>query len=579
MNRLAWLLTPFPCAAILCLANAFKPAVIDDLAYLWYARQIVETPSQPFGPPPDGFTLIWYDRAQGAFTLLTPMVVPYWLAAGLAIFGENLVLLKLWLFPFCLALTASGYSLLRRFAPGYERPLLAAVVLSPAFMPSLNLMVDVPAAALGLAAVALFATALDAPGRWRSVIGSGILAGLAAQTKYTGLTATATILLYALLYARFRAGLVAAAVSAAIFIGWESYLTQVYGRSHFLLQVEQRRVKPAGDELPVLAELVASLSRKASLVVPLGGVLGGVGAALIPLAAVALRARPRLVRAALALPVLGFALMAAVPEPTAILHRNPQRWREEVSVSTIVVGLNGVLVCGLLMAVVARLGFRGRGRRGRPLVRREQRSWFLIGWLGIELAGYFALSPFAAARRVLGVYVAAAMLVGRLLTLTARSPERRRLGVRACVLSVALGVLFAATDFWDAVAEKETLATCVDWISPPPAGPAAIWFCGHWGLQYYAERAGLKAVHPGESVLNEGDWLIYPESLVRPYSQLIVLECEWAEKVATVEWRDDWPLRTNPEFYDSYQPIRRHEGHRLRVHIFRVKKKFRAQPV
>src|SRR5262249_52368722 len=48
-------------------------------------------------------------------------------------------------------------------------------------------------------------------------------------------------------------------------------------------------------------------------------------------------------------------------------------------------------------------------------------TWFLLLWLGLEVAGYFALSPFAATRRVLGVLVVITLLAGRLASRTRRA--------------------------------------------------------------------------------------------------------------------------------------------------------------
>jgi hypothetical protein len=582
MNKLAALLTPIPCAVLFCLINACKPAVIDDLAYLWYARQIVQTPAEPFGPPPDGFKLIWYDRGQGAFSLLTPMIVPYWLALGLLIIGENLVLLKLWLFPFCLLFTTSVYALLRRFAPGFERPLLALTVFSPAILPSLNLMVDVPALAVGLAAIALFLSGLDDRRTcWGRIVAAGLLAGLAAQTKYTGLTASAVIILAAVLRGRLLAGLAALMLALAVFAGWEAYLAHVYGRSHFLLQLDKQRAALVGQDGAaggIGAQLQSAVERKIGLTVPLVGILGGVAAALIPLFLLALRWRRGWVIATMALIALGFVLMALLPESMAVFYRNSRQIRDEVSVSTIVVGANGILVVLLLAVTIGYLGFRGWSRL-RIRFRGNAVSWFLIGWLIIELGSYFVLSPFAAVRRVLGIYVIATLLAGRLMHLTCRAAERRRLLNPIVGFGIALGLLFAWTDYRDAAVEKRALLDSVAWIRGQPDANRPVWFCGHWGFHYYAEHVGLKPIFPGESMIGEGDWIIYPDTLLRPYGQLVLLEPEWAEKMIVIEWFDSWPLRTNPEFYDSYQPIRHHEGHRLRVTIFRAKKKFPAQPV
>jgi hypothetical protein len=48
-------------------------------------------------------------------------------------------------------------------------------------------------------------------------------------------------------------------------------------------------------------------------------------------------------------------------------------------------------------------------------------------------------------------------------------------------------------------------------IAPETAATrATTWTVGHWGWQYYAERAGLREYDPGASVLRPGDRLIRP---------------------------------------------------------------------
>src|SRR5262249_15125417 len=151
-------------------------------------------------------------------------------------FGERLFLLKLWLFPLALALCFSSWSLLHRFARGTEELGTAMLALSPAILPLFNFMLDVPAVALGLSAVALFVRGCDRA-MWRMVISAGIVAGVAAQTKYTMITLPAIFACYGLLCGRLSFALVSGLVGAAVFAGWEAYLLSTYGMSHFAFHV------------------------------------------------------------------------------------------------------------------------------------------------------------------------------------------------------------------------------------------------------------------------------------------------------------------------------------------------------
>ena len=59
--------------------NLGKPVLVDDTAYLAFARHIATQPLHPYD-----FELLWNEQPQPAMTILAPPVVPYWLAAGIA---------------------------------------------------------------------------------------------------------------------------------------------------------------------------------------------------------------------------------------------------------------------------------------------------------------------------------------------------------------------------------------------------------------------------------------------------------------------------------------------------------------
>ena len=119
MGQLAWKPAykwAWIAAVILTALNGFKPAVVDDTAYLLFARHLSQHPADPYG-----FEIFWNAAPEPAMNVLMPPVLPYWLGLGIAIFGEHLWLLKLWLFPFALILCRSTAWMVARFAPGCNR--------------------------------------------------------------------------------------------------------------------------------------------------------------------------------------------------------------------------------------------------------------------------------------------------------------------------------------------------------------------------------------------------------------------------------------------------------------------------
>lgn len=205
-------------AALLTGLNAVKPLHVDDTTYYFDAAQIAAHPLDPYG-----HVLLYFSDPLPALHVLAPPVLPYWWATALRLFGERPLLWKLWLFPFALLFTASLAGLLRRFAPTTATPLLIALVLSPVFLPSLNLMIDIPALALSLAALALFMRACDGDSPALAVL-AGLTAGMAMQTKYTALLAPPIMLIYALHRGKLRLGLAAALAAGLLFAAWETAL-------------------------------------------------------------------------------------------------------------------------------------------------------------------------------------------------------------------------------------------------------------------------------------------------------------------------------------------------------------------
>jgi hypothetical protein len=538
-------------AAVYTGLNAVKPLQVDDAAYQYFARQFATRPLDPYG-----FAVLWYDHPEPANTVLAPPVLPaYWGAVRAAV-GERPWLWKLALFPWALLFVTGAYALLRRFARGVEMLGTWLLVLSPAFLPSLNLMLDVPALALGLAALNVF---FRAAGRRSYALAAwaGLLAGLAMQTKYTAFLAPGAMLLYALFRRRLRFWAPAALVATQVFVTWELVVALLYGRSHFV-----EALPPSGgrllDKLGVLPFLFSDL--------------GGVAAVgiLIGLAALGLR-RLGLALAA-GLVVLGYALIV---------------WWDSNYVSTGVIGaylpdaavvefsemiFDAFAAAGGLVLALAlwRLWALPRGRRTVA---------FLACWLALEVVGYVLLTPFPAVRRVLGVAVVLAVIVARLAARTCRTPERRRVLHALGAGGISLGLAYYGLDWQGAGVQQEAAESAAGWVREHGGGTA--WFVGHWGFQYYAERCGLRPLvteydapeggiaFPPPSRLRAGDWLVVPGP--RLTAQAVRLEEDKLRPEVCLVIGGPVRLRTVPCFYGGRTPLEHEEGEgALEVTIYRV---------
>jgi hypothetical protein len=336
-----------------------------------------------------------------------------------------------------------------------------------------------------------------------------------------------------------------------VFAGWEGLVTWRYGTSHFVFHLRANRGEPPN---------------KLSLLPPLLADLGGVAPALALLALAALRWRPRrvaLVGAAVAVP---FLLVAGVPEPYA--SRTWYLGREDLfcRVSEAVFAPLGLSVAVLVAFVGGVLLWRRR--RWRFALRSPRpAAWFLVLWLLLEVAGYVVVTPFPAVRRLLGLLVVATLLVGRLASRTCRSGPHRGLVWRVAAGGVGLGLLFYGIDLRDAWAQQQAAETAAALVRRQPHG--TIWYVGHWGFQYYAERAGLVAVVPETSRLRAGDWLIVPDD--RLAQQYINIPADATEEPLAPVAVGDWlPLRTVQCFHGGVTPLEHQEGPRRTVRLYRV---------
>jgi hypothetical protein len=529
-------------ALLFTLLNCPKPIHIDDPFYLSYAGQIARHPLDPYD-----FEMLWDQTPMPTLRDWTPMVMPYWLALGMRLLGEDPIVCKLWMLPWNLVFVWSVAALLRRFAGSYTTPLLWATVLSPTFLPTLNLMIDTPSVALRLAALVLLLRSCDRSS-WAMALVAGLLAGLATQTKYTAFVGPPLLLICGQWYGKPRWGVLACATAAVIFVAWEGGVLLRHGESHFLSALRSYHANlPGSDQSPWLK--LAVLFR--ALFTHLGGVAPGL--LLCGLASLGL-SRRRAVAAAL-LVASGFVLVALVPELNLLAASESGR---RLAVNLLVFRSFGIGLCAVLAVVCFRLGRRTGA---------DWETWFLFLWLGLEVAGYLILTPFPAARRCMGVVVVSTLIVGRLAVRTCRSPDRAGL-IRALALSsIPLGLLFYGVDLCEALAARKAAEVAAAEIEARQPGATA-WYAGRWGFQYYAEQAGMKPLVFDRSRLRKGDWLAVPND--EHYRQLLQLEREPVQPVAEILVDDLIPLRTVPSFYGGRFPLEHRVGPRLSVTLYRV---------
>lgn len=592
-------------AVLFTLLNAVKPLQVDDGAYYYYARQAAQDPLRPYG-----FDMFWYWYPQPANEVLAPPVLPYWWSIAICLFNDNVLLWKLWLLPFSLLFVWSLNALFRRFARVLEMPLTWLTVLSPTFLPSLNLMLDVPTLALGLGAVVVFMKAAPRDSLPLAAL-AGLLAGLSMQTKYTGLLFPVVILIHGFLLRHKFLAILTALLAGLLFVSWELFVFAQHGQSHFLYHLKDANEAILWDhpQATFWHRFWLRIDAKSNLAGPLLPILGGISPAVTLLSLAALRVNRYVIGLLGGLMVLGYVAVAA-----CYPDRPEEALYAPLMLEQAVFGAYGIALIGTTLCVLWMLFIGGRKDEpatwrdpledarvveepaavpGEPTVEGEEFApepaplqryfcsafrrldWLLLLWLGLEVAGYFALTPFPAVRRVMGLMVVVTLLAGRRAARTCRLPGREMLVWAVTGGSIALGFMFYLVDLGDAIAEKTAAEQAVAFIRQKDP-EARIWYVGHWGFQHYAERAGMMPVVPGgfghiePSRLRAGDWLVKPDW--RLNQQMIRVDLQRAERVKVLRTAD-WlplPLRTVQTFYGGFVPLEHHEGPRVEVEVYRV---------
>ncbi|MCS7209559.1 MAG: glycosyltransferase family 39 protein [Fimbriimonadales bacterium] len=488
----------------------FKPVHIDDTVVLHVAQNILKDPLRPFAGE-----FFWLEEPQPLARVTTnPPLVSYWLAPFIAVGGYREWWLHLAFVPFVWLLAWGMYRLTTRFL-GQEWAWWGVgwVLLSPAVLPGMNLMRDVPAFALFVSGLACWVQGL-ADGNRRSLVAGALLGGLSGVAKYTALLWIPLALLYMLQRRAWRQlGWLALALLPITL--WSAMNLWEDGMIHLLYLWQERR-----GSAPWTAKfLPAVVGLGASLLLVWG---------VLPHWRKALGAGWAWKTALIACGCVGLVSAHATLFAGRPIYGQTLFW--------LVSG--GVLLGVALLANPAHLSSPsyavGEGESDSPLprggreVEGEGAPAFLRLWLLLALLTAVWGVPFQAMRHLL---YALPPLVLLLLPLAGKRPH-------LLLLQGSLSLLALAADFEYA----QVYRTAARWFAETFEGKR-VWYVGSWGWMFYAEQQGFRKLLPSGAGVQAGDIILVPQRVYKGK-----MPSSWAENAlpagASVEFYAFTPLRT-----------------------------------
>jgi hypothetical protein len=514
-------------AVALTVSGMLKPILWDEEIYRQFAEHISHNPGDP-----SGAILRFTGQVAVGMNVLAPPLMLYWWAGAIALLGPSVGISAIALLPFALAYVASTYSLSRRFAPGFESPLTVMAAMSAWALVSFNYMLDFPAVALGLSALAMFIAGADAKAtRW--IVAAGVFAGLALETKYNAAAALAAIVLYGMLAQRPVQAVLALGIAVALFTATELAIFLKYGQSHFLLHLHSHA---AGSNT-----FIREISRFRVLLYGLVESAGPLAIGVLLIAPIALNATRRLIIANAILVIAAFGL-AAVGFDRGLGHLIPGLTPATLPTLLTLSGLLGLL----WVTQTARLTGRWLFRAG-PVWDRD--SIFLIGWLAISVLAYFLMSPFPAARRLGDVLLASILIVGRAMALA--RPQRNVSSLWSAVaFHAACGLVMLSIVLVDGRNMALTAHKAVTTLRAN-ASEGETWHLSTLAMDRYLTAAGIRRVEFLQSELRAGDLLMVGHG---DKDTVIEFNAEGLQQIAIIREGINLGIRVSTEFYRHQLP-------------------------
>lgn len=451
--------------------NVRKAIHMDDTVYLTAARNIVTDPLHPFSG-----TINWVGGEQRPFERVNqPPLFFYAIGAAFKLFGESEILAHIVLALFSLGAIVSFFLLIKLFTDRYALLVTALFCLSPAFIPSQNIMTDIPALACFTACLYLLLVPTEPRKQRRIYMLAGFVAGCGILIKYTGLILLG-VMLVAICFRKHWRFIWTLLIPLSMIGAWSLLNIYDYGGVH----VAQR---------PVSLDNTGKIWRLSIDWIVCIGALSPFSIMFLPWL---LRRKKVSCALLLIICVLSFFAWPHVSGPS-------QQQLFKVTLFTRLFWLNGVLVLLATAFLYGEKLLANLRKFGSAAIEQSRSELVLLAALFGSFLFIVLFSRFMAMRHVL--YVLPVILVA--LALSVEENHSKFFNTIGLCLTLGLGSLLGISD-WH---YSDLYRVNASKLRAELGEQNDVWALGHWGWQWYAEKAGMK-IYSWDSEFVEDEYVI-----------------------------------------------------------------------
>jgi 4-amino-4-deoxy-L-arabinose transferase-like glycosyltransferase len=508
--RPKWLNSPLiPAAVMLLLLLPFvgKAVHIDDPLFIWSAQQIQKHPFNFYG-----FNVNWDIREMPMHEVMkNPPLASYYIAALGTFFGYGEIALHLGFILPAIAVAVGTFYLSRYFCSSAVTAALIAV-LNPVFLVSATtLMCDVMMLAFWVWALYFWIGGIEAGKQWY-LLSAAVLTIFCVMAKYFGLSLIPLMAVYAVSRKpRFGRWIVYWLLPLVAIILYQWWTFSLYGKG-LLSDAQSYASKVDRWQFQILIKaILISLA-----------FTGGCFISVLFYSYLSWSRKTLLKRIVPAAVLIG--LLCFFP---LVRYADVQGTGKFGSDLMVTMGL--MIIGGIILLALATDELRKY---------RDMKTLFIFLWI----IGTFVFAGFINwtinARSLLPIAPAAGILIAGRLEQRGISGWFKRLIplIPAGLISVAVA--------WADYSLANSARAAVEVISKAGFTPDNTCFEGHWGFQYYMEKAGFKPLDPGKTKILVGGFLVIPmnntnitmppPNVFSPKKDFEFIPCSWVSTMNPV---------------------------------------------